>query len=121
VRELDNVLKAAVAGAVGRGIRTLGPELLANPGASPPPEQGPVEVRAAVVASSDAFELVGPDHREVLPDHLLTAVEQVQRALIQDALRRSNGNRPKAAERLGVSRQWLHTLLTRWAEAGRQA
>jgi len=43
-------------------------------------------------------------------------VESVQRALIADALRATRGNRPLAASRLGVSRQWLHTLLTRWSE-----
>jgi len=44
------------------------------------------------------------------------AVEQLQRAMVEEALDASGGNRPAAATRLGVSRQWLHTLLSRWRE-----
>jgi DNA-binding NtrC family response regulator len=61
---------------------------------------------------------VGPEQAELLSTELLPATEQLQRALVRHALARSAGNRPQAAAHLGVSRQWLHTLLTRWSREG---
>jgi DNA-binding NtrC family response regulator len=33
---------------------------------------------------------------------------------LEEALRAEQGNRAAAARRLGVSKQWLHRLLSRW-------
>ncbi|MEQ1566804.1 MAG: sigma-54 dependent transcriptional regulator [Myxococcota bacterium] len=118
VRELDNVLKAALADAVGRGARTIGVEQLAPAHErSAPAAQHRAVAHVAPPAPSDRFALSGNGESELLPIELLSAVEQVQRAFVRDALRRTNGHRPTAASRLGVSRQWLHTLLTRWNDS----
>jgi DNA-binding NtrC family response regulator len=113
VRELDNVLKASLAAAVSRGLRVLQAEDLADPAglAAAPPATAPA---TSVGAAGDGFRLVGPQGEAALPAHLQPALDQVQRALVQDALRQAGGKRPAAATRLGVSRQWLHTLLRRW-------
>jgi DNA-binding NtrC family response regulator len=117
VRELDNVLKGALARAVAAGARTLGPEHLSEE-ASETPEAAPASGGPTPAALPDRFQLVGPQHHELLATELLPATEQLQRALVRHALGRSAGNRPQAAAHLGVSRQWLHTLLTRWGREG---
>ncbi|MEQ1507190.1 MAG: sigma-54 dependent transcriptional regulator [Myxococcota bacterium] len=124
VRELDNALKAALASAVGSGARTLGPEHFRPPGGERAATAGSsrtIQLAEAVVPNrpiepdgGPGFRLVGPSGDEALPTELHPAIEQVQRAMVHDALRTAGGNRPRAAAQLGVSRQWLHTLLTRW-------
>jgi DNA-binding NtrC family response regulator len=110
VRELDNVLKRTLARALGRGAWAIDAADLDDGSAAtpstvaPPPQAGP-------------FRLEGPAHAEVLSSELNEAVEQVRRALVTEALRHTEGHRPRAAARLGVSRQWLHTLLQKWDAA----
>ncbi|MEZ4234613.1 MAG: sigma-54 dependent transcriptional regulator [Myxococcota bacterium] len=107
VRELDNTIKASVAMAIARGRRTVGADDLMDP----------AQAASAAVPAPTAvagFVLVGPSGEQPLPGHLQPALEQVQRAIVEDALREAGGKRPAAATRLGVSRQWLHTLLKRW-------
>ncbi len=90
VRELDNALKVAIAHALAWGDDTLRPAHFDNePGTAPSsPAQG-----------------------------LLAATENFQRQLVRQALDACGQNRSEAADQLGVSRQWLHRLLSRWGGA----
>ena len=47
---------------------------------------------------------------------LKEATEAFQRDLVDTAMRRADGNVSAAAKDLGVTRQWLHRLLNRWAK-----
>jgi hydrogenase-4 transcriptional activator len=54
----------------------------------------------------------------VLPSagtRLVDAVAAYEQAMIHEAIRRHDGNHTKAAKELGISRQWLRTLLNRGA------
>ena len=106
VRELDNALKGALARAIARGDRALLPEHIEAPQPDAP--------RAPPRASEGALCLVSGDTSVPLSGNLSEATEQLQRTLVRSALARAEGNRQAAAQSLGVSRQWLHTLLTRW-------
>lgn len=53
-----------------------------------------------------------PPLPETLP--LLALTEAYQRRVVRAALERARWNRNEAAATLGVSRQWLHRLLSRW-------
>ena len=86
VRELENALRAALARAMAGRAQRIGPEHLDG------------ETR---------------DHRVVGGD-LAAATDAFVRARVTEALEAANGNRTRAATDLGVSRQWLHTLVSRW-------
>jgi two-component system NtrC family response regulator len=47
---------------------------------------------------------------------LKTATEAFQQARVEASLAAAGGNISAAARQLGVTRQWLHRLLTRWAK-----
>jgi len=89
VRELQNCLRGGIARAIAADADLVTAAHLG--GATP--SAGPVA--SDLHAATDAF----------------------QRAQVHAALALSDGNRTEAANRLGVSRQWLHRLLSRWDEA----
>ncbi|MCA9493924.1 MAG: sigma-54-dependent Fis family transcriptional regulator, partial [Myxococcales bacterium] len=91
VRELENVLRQGLARSMAARADAVGPEHLGG----------------AVVAGGVAEE-VAP------PSDLIAATDAFQRKMVEAALRAEDGHRTRAAERLGVSRQWLHRLLSRW-------
>ena len=95
VRELENCLRSAIARA-----------LAAH---SPAIEPGHLEGDTAREEAQALGSLV-------LPVDLVEATERYQQALVRAALEEAAGNRTRAAEQLGVSRQWLHRLVTRWGE-----
>lgn len=88
VRELSNALRRALALALARGADEIGREDLGAPPSRP--------------------------REEVLAGGLEEATDAFQRARVEEALAAVGGNKSRAAERLGVSRQWLHKLLARW-------
>jgi two-component system, NtrC family, response regulator AtoC len=57
---------------------------------------------------------VEPAPKSPTPRSLPDAVEQLERWLIEDALRNSAGNKPKGAQVLGLSRQGLIRKLKRY-------
>lgn len=93
VRELNNALRTAIA----RAVSTRSPHIL--------PDH------------------LGPESREQVPEgavpthDLQGETERFQKRMIEAALEQNEGNRTRAAEQLGVSRQWLHRLMARWDEA----
>jgi len=89
VRDLQNAIRGAVARCVSQRKRTLLPEHF---GAH---AQG---------AGSEAHQI----------SNLLAATEAFQKERVDRALKSADGNRTQAAKDLGVSRQWLHRLLSRW-------
>jgi DNA-binding NtrC family response regulator len=89
VRELDNALKAAIARALAWGGDAIGPQRLDEGGSAPAAEA------------------------EASATGLLAATEAFQRSHVRRALEEADGNRSVAADRLGVTRQWLHRLLAR--------
>jgi len=93
VRELENALRGAVAQAMARGDEVLD---VHHFGAALRP------------TASRSSRVVGD---------LVAATEQFQREQVRAALALHDGNRTRAAEALGVSRQWLHRLLKRWGDA----
>ncbi len=89
VRELENAVRSALARCLSEGegqIRSA--HLLGTPLSTQSDMTGTLE------EATDAF----------------------QRDRVHAALTATNGNRSKAAESLGVSRQWLHKLLARWGD-----
>jgi DNA-binding NtrC family response regulator len=98
VRELENAVRASLAHAIARGEAVVRPEHL-----MPGPE--------GVDGSSEAG--LPP-----LPVDLAEATDAYQRRLVEAALDEAGGHRTRAAELLGVSRQWLHRLTSRWKDEG---
>jgi DNA-binding NtrC family response regulator len=93
VREVENVLRAAIAHAMSQRATAIEPEHLAprRSGADanlPPPSDGDLQ----------------------------SATEHFQQQMVRAAIAACGGNRSQAAKRLGVSRQWLHRLLSRWEQ-----
>jgi len=86
VRELENAIRGAVARCIGSGGQVLQPHHFPRAGAG------------GVEESVDLAE----------------ATKRFQQERVQAALAACEGNRSKTASMLGVSRQWLHRLLTRW-------
>jgi DNA-binding NtrC family response regulator len=97
VRELENCLRTGIARALAEGADTIDPvhvEGVGDEGASP------------AVAAVPTFPL-----------DLSAVTEAYQRELVRAALDEAGGHRSNAARLLGVSRQWLHRLLSRLDEA----
>lgn len=88
VRELENALRSALARAMAGQASRIGPEHLDGDG------------RELPAAGQD----------------LASATDAFVRARVTAALDAAGGNRTKAAAELGVSRQWLHTLVSRWEQ-----
>jgi len=59
---------------------------------------------------------IGTKAQPAQPVNLKEATEAFQRDLVDGAMRRADGNVSAAAKDLGVTRQWLHRLLNRWAQ-----
>ena len=97
VRELNNAVRAGVAWAMAANSATIEPEHLVDraPTGAPPPDEAAL-----------------PE----LPVDLQAATERFQQQLVRAALEHAGGRKAQAAELLGVSRQWLHRLLTRWGD-----
>ncbi|HHO53052.1 MAG TPA: GAF domain-containing protein [Deltaproteobacteria bacterium] len=96
VRELQNVLKGGIARALARGDTTIKAMDL-----TPTPTR-----RAA------------PPPRSNKPTDLIGATERFQQERVRAALAEADENKTRAAELLGVSRQWLHRLIARWDRQG---
>jgi len=86
VRELENAIRGAVARCIGAGGQALLPH---------------------------HFPAAGVGTTEESVD-LAEATKRFQQERVQAALAACDGNRSQTANMLGVSRQWLHRLLTRW-------
>jgi DNA-binding NtrC family response regulator len=93
VRELENALRGAVGRALADGADRIRPEHFLQAGGGP---VGPSPEQWDLAAATDAF----------------------QRDMVTRALDASEGNRTRAAVRLGVSRTWLYKLLARWEDVG---
>jgi len=98
VRELENAVRASLAHAIARGEAVVRPEhLMPDPmGVEGSPKGG-----------------LPP-----LPVDLAEATDAYQRRLVEASLAEAGGHRTRAAELLGVSRQWLHRLTSRWKDEG---
>ncbi len=92
VRELENVIRGAIARCLACGGRVIESEHLV----------GSMPTAAAAVPEAMAI------------GNLQEATDTFQQLKVRDALGATGGNRTKAAEMLGVSRQWLHRLIQRW-------
>jgi DNA-binding NtrC family response regulator len=90
VRQLENAIRGGLARALAARSASVEPEHLSEDDGS---------------ARPSAPSLTG---------NLIQATLSFQQDRVFAALAASNGNRTLAAERLGVSRQWLHRLLARW-------
>ena len=124
VRQLENTVRHGLALALARGSASLEPQDLeeaplrwrtaapeGQQGSPPPAEPGPYAGASAPAAPRPRS---GP---AIDPDlDLPTATTRFQQARVRAALAATSGQRTAAAERLGVSRQWLHRLLRRWSE-----
>ncbi len=98
VRELENAVRAALAHAIARGADQIRPEHLMG--------------GDAAGAGADCGGIPS------LPVDLAEATEDFQKRLVRAALEEAGGRRTRAAELLGVSRQWLHRLTSRWELEG---
>ena len=96
VRELDNVIKGGVARALHRGGSQLEVTDL------PPPDPS----------------MNGQEDGGAWPADLIAATEVFQQQRVRRALEDAGDNKTRAAELLGVSRQWLHRLISRWESTG---
>jgi two-component system response regulator AtoC len=93
VRQLKNVIRYAVARALSASDEVIDPVHLA-----PAPTN---------TGQGNAADLLG------ISD-LQGATQQFQQSVVFAAIEAEDGNRTRAAARLGVSRQWLHRLVSRW-------
>jgi DNA-binding NtrC family response regulator len=96
VRQLKNEIQRAVA-------------LSAPGGTIEPPHLSPEIGTTAAAASTTAL----PARRSGIPPNLASAVEQVERDLIQAALDRAGGNISETARSLGLTRRGLYLKLRR--------
>ena len=69
-------------------------------------DEGAVQVDAARLAVSNIDPTLD----------LKSATDAFQRARVEASLTATNGNVSAAARQLGVTRQWLHRLITRWTK-----
>lgn len=90
VRQLNNTLRSAIARVVSERGVSITPQHL-----------GPDDPRAAGPTEVPAHDLQGE-------------TERFQRRMVEAAVAQNQGNRTRAAKQLGVSRQWLHRLISRW-------
>jgi len=98
VRELENAVRASLAHAIARNEAAIRPEhLMADP----------LGVQGGAEGGLPPFPL-----------DLAAATDAYQRRLVEAALEEASGHRTRAAELLGVSRQWLHRLTSRWKDEG---
>lgn len=95
VRDLSNALRGAVARALARGLGVIEPSDFA------------VRARAAAPRAKAAPPVV---------TNLQAATDAFQRDCVLAAIAAAGGNKSRAAEQLGVSRQWVHRLVERWAK-----
>jgi transcriptional regulator with PAS, ATPase and Fis domain len=56
-------------------------------------------------------------HREEIGTRAIRNIEEGEKALIEDALRQTNGNKAKAAEALGISTRTLYRKIEKFALA----
>jgi len=94
VRELENAIRGAIARSIIQGASTLEPEHF-QPN-----------------SKSSGHSMTSDHHTD-----LQTATTRFQQQLVSSVLEACQGNRTKAAQTLGVSRQWLHNLISRWGMA----
>ncbi len=106
VRELENALRLGLALSLARSEGVL---RLADLRAGGP--RRPLEPALSVAPPVDADGGIDPSL------DLAAATERFQQARVRAALEANGGNRSAAARQLGVSRQWLHRLLSRWDDA----
>ena len=74
----------------------------------------PLKVCATIPELGSLVQEIGGDQAPPNSDDL--SVEENEKRLLRNALMRSDGNRTKAAEMLGVSRRTLHRKLVQWPE-----
>jgi DNA-binding NtrC family response regulator len=117
VRELRNVIERAVVVCEGPRLEVTDLPDLAAPAA--------IAAVAAIAGNgsgdrshapvSEAPRPGGPVPLEVRPG---TTVEEMERLLIQETLRRTDGNKTRAAELLGISTKTLHNKLKKYRDEG---
>ena len=126
VRELENAIKGSLARAwtgkaseitadhVAAHLRATGVSV--EDAARHPVAEVTQEVLDAVAVEAAAEPVTGfPEGLDpAAVDDLAAATERYQRLVVKAALERSEGNRTRAAKSLGVTRQWLHRLLSKW-------
>jgi two-component system, NtrC family, response regulator HydG len=105
VRQLRNVMETAV---------------LVTPGTSIDVANLPAEiasVQAPLAAAEPAFAAPSAPASTASPlDDLVMPLEEVERILVRNALRRSDGNRERAAKALGISERTLYRKIKEYAE-----
>ncbi len=130
VRELENTIRGSLARAFAKGgnevtASHVAAHLRATGEHVPVPAEHPVTTatREALDAVADArpspsepaAEATFPEGLDpALCDDLAASTERYQRLVVRLALERAEGNRTRAAKSLGVTRQWLHRLITKW-------
>jgi DNA-binding NtrC family response regulator len=126
VRELENVLRGAVARCLARGETRIGAADVTRPATGTRSDAPHSEATPAHATSAPPAPTAAPAHPasvavplpvselDTLP--LLAATEEFQRQRIYAALDQHRQNRSAAARSLGVTRQWLHRLLRRWED-----
>jgi transcriptional regulator with PAS, ATPase and Fis domain len=97
VRELENVLERAL---ILSGGGTIGPQHIQLP--------EPVLARPGTGGAQAEGQRAGPLH-------------EMERQMLEDALRKSGGNKSKAAKLLGITRRMLYTKLDRYGLARDEA
>jgi DNA-binding NtrC family response regulator len=92
VRELENAIRGAIGRAMGRRSKTIEPAHLVSRPVSSSRDTGGIASDLDLAAATDLF----------------------QQRRVHAALDACGGNRSQAAQKLGVSRQWLYRLLAKW-------
>ncbi|MCB9780254.1 MAG: sigma-54-dependent Fis family transcriptional regulator [Alphaproteobacteria bacterium] len=120
VRELENVLRGALARALARGDTVLRAQDLASASLASSSLASSSSASSAASSAGAVPASAPPIAAPAGPIDLRVATVAFQQQLVHDALARNGGRRGRAAAELGVSRQWLHRLLSRWEgeEAG---
>ncbi len=93
LRELKNVVKRAVLLSPGPGVET---------GALPE------EIQVPAISEENEFDI---SFNGKIPSSLKKVAEAAERAAIQEVLKRTNGNKSKTAEMLGIDRKTLYNKL----------
>ncbi|GAB6042865.1 sigma-54-dependent Fis family transcriptional regulator [Endothiovibrio diazotrophicus] len=79
-------------------------------GGSPSPDLCSAELRQYLAEGGESREVLAGEEDGTLPEQ----VEVLERRLIRQALEATGGNKLRAAERLGITRQGLHKKLNRY-------